>query len=680
MSDGKVVIDSTLNDRGIKRGIKDIKDRLRGLNVALLKTTAIAAGLSLIGGALTSAVPMIAALTAGILGLSSAVAAAGVGFLGYGAVAVGVLGDVFTATDETYGNLSEHQKEAYNNLKEFKSFWGEFIADFEAPITNTFSLALESLQYVLVALKPAIQGASIAMLSLMESLTNALRAEDVAEIFAYINETAGSQLKALGETVGWLLRGFMNLMVAFAPLANTMTAGLLDMAKAFNDWAISLQSSDKFQAFMDYISVNGPVFMDLIGNLAMLLVGLGTALAPIGTIALDVLNNIIGLFAALLNGEPIDAFVQGLLQSGEQIIQAGAGIIMNLMQGVINNIPLILETVVGMITKIAEMYQQNYPKFLNMGINLIVKLIEGIVSNMPAILNAIFVIVTTIVSTLAKNLPLIIQSGIKILKSLIKGIIQILPQLLKTAIDLIMMIVNTILDNLPMIIDSGIEILLALIDGIIEVLPMLIKAAIELIFKIVDALINHIDEIVAAGFKIVVALIKGILKAVPSLLSMIAKDLIGGILRKLGEVDLYKIGVNIIRGLIRGFKSLNIPTPHFSVSGKLDLNPKGGISIPKIGVDWYKDGGLFAPNSPRLVGMGDASVPEAALPLKPSVLGYIGKKIADTMPMPEGNGGGYQRSASPANITLVLGGTEYDVFVDDISETQDRKKHRLKRK
>ncbi|QKE71879.1 hypothetical protein HPK19_03255 [Arthrobacter citreus] len=90
---------------------------------------------------------------------------------------------------------------------------------------------------------------------------------------------------------------------------------------------------------------------------------------------------------------------------------------------------------------------------------------------------------------------------------------------------------------------------------------------------------------------------------------------------------------NLFKGIKWDLPKLKLP--HFSVSGKLDLNPKGGMSVPKINVDWYKNGGLFPANSPRLIGIGDASVPEAALPLSDKVLGTIANMISDRM----GNGG-----------------------------------------
>lgn len=52
--------------------------------------------------------------------------------------------------------------------------------------------------------------------------------------------------------------------------------------------------------------------------------------------------------------------------------------------------------------------------------------------------------------------------------------------------------------------------------------------------------------------------------------------------------------------------------PHFSFNGM--FNPRTG-SVPYLSVDWYAQGAIFKPNSPGLIGIGDASVPEVAAPL-----------------------------------------------------------------
>lgn len=136
--------------------------------------------------------------------------------------------------------------------------------------------------------------------------------------------------------------------------------------------------------------------------------------------------------------------------------------------------------------------------------------------------------------------------------------------------------------------------------------------------------------------------------------------------------------VEAIKGFFSGLGDklkFDIPKPKmpkFSLSGEFSLKPP---SVPKLSVEWFKDGGVFPANSPRLVGMGDASVPEAALPLSDSVLGKIANMIADRMPQATP-----VVAKQPIIIQMVTPDSRVlaEMMVDDITSLQDFQNNRFK--
>ena len=98
--------------------------------------------------------------------------------------------------------------------------------------------------------------------------------------------------------------------------------------------------------------------------------------------------------------------------------------------------------------------------------------------------------------------------------------------------------------------------------------------------------------------------------------------------------DAVKSVVDKIKGFFSNLK-LSLPRiklPHFSIAGKLSLNPP---SVPKLKIDWYKDGGImtsptiFGVNGNRLMAGGEAG-PEAILPID-RLEGYVAGAIEKTI-------------------------------------------------
>ncbi|WP_240522248.1 hypothetical protein [Bacillus thuringiensis] len=252
----------------------------------------------------------------------------------------------------------------------------------------------------------------------------------------------------------------------------------------------------------------------------------------------------------------IQTLISGIVQVLPTLIETGLQLILTLINGIMQMLPQLIQIAVTIIQTIINGIMSFLPQLIEMGINLLVSLITGITQALPMIALAIITVITTLIEAITANLPMIIEAGVKVLTSLIDGIIKMLPQLIDLAINLITKVADTLLTNLPKIIESGVKILMAIIDGIVQVLPQLINAALDLIVKIASTLIANLPKILEAGVQLIWALIKGIVSMVGQLGSAIVTDIVPKIVDTLKKIDLFKIGKDIISGLIDGLGSM----------------------------------------------------------------------------------------------------------------------------
>ena len=100
--------------------------------------------------------------------------------------------------------------------------------------------------------------------------------------------------------------------------------------------------------------------------------------------------------------------------------------------------------------------------------------------------------------------------------------------------------------------------------------------------------------------------------------------------------DKVKGVIDSIKGFFSGMK-LELPhikLPHFTVTGKLSLNPP---SVPKLSIEWYKDGGImlnptvFGMNGGNLMAGGEAGA-EAIAPIS-LLLDYVREAVRDVFDM-----------------------------------------------
>ncbi|HDR7980266.1 TPA: hypothetical protein QC443_002543 [Bacillus cereus] len=319
------------------REVDDVGDEAQtsALKIGLIATALVS--LTAVGSA------AIAPLVAGILALSASLGAAGIGMAAFGAVSVSILGQVFEKADEVakleekiadadtakeklaaqkelaevYEKMGENHRDAVKDLQAFKGFWKDFTKQFEEPVFAMFSQGLKLVQGILKEMAPTISNVSDVLLDLMGEATNAIEAGGLKPFFEWLSVNAAEALNSFAHIFGNVFAGVFSLLQAFTPLGASMEEGLLRLTERFKAWAASVGESNGFKGFIEYVKTNGPVLMELLGNLVNFIVDVGVALAPLGEKLLGLINNFANFLAT---SEGVQGFFQMLSDIGISII------------------------------------------------------------------------------------------------------------------------------------------------------------------------------------------------------------------------------------------------------------------------------------------------------------------------------------------------------------------------
>lgn len=312
-------------------------------------------------------------VTGGALALAGAVAIAAGGFVGFGAMAVSAI----TMLNDGTLQATKATKKYQSALEGVKDTWADIIKSNQSEIFNAMANGLNAVKTAMKGLTPFLDGVANGMEKASESLLQWTKSSSVAKAFFNMMETTGvsvfnkmltaagkfgdglinvftqlaplfqwsanwldriatnfskwansasgknsikqfmeytkKNLPLIGKIFGNTFAGINNLLKAFSGNSTNIFKSLEGMTQKFRDWSETVGKSEGFKKFIDYVQQNGPKIMDLIGNITMLLVNFGTAMAPIASKILDVVNAIISFTSNLFEAHPGVAKLVGIM-------------------------------------------------------------------------------------------------------------------------------------------------------------------------------------------------------------------------------------------------------------------------------------------------------------------------------------------------------------------------------
>lgn len=458
-ADGKVVIDTDLNEKGFKDGL----DKMQ--SIASKGFKAIAASVGVVSTAL-----------AGLVMKSVNMA--------------GDLEQQIGGTEAVFGELADTvQKKA---AKAFDTM-GVSANDFMATANKMGAL---------------MQGSGISIEDSMDLSTKAMqRAADVASIMGIdVNDAMNS--------IAGAAKGNFTMMDNLGVAMNATTIETYAMSKGIKESYNEMDNATKItlamQMFLEKTAYAEGNYRKenetFAGSFTTLKAAMSNFLSGAGGIK-DVSKALMDFGKILINSiiEMAPGIIDGLVELANTIMQELPSILETLLPTVINGgmsiIKELLSTLLNML-----------PQILEMGITILLELVNGIVEAIPNLIPAIVNVVKKIVEILMAHIDEILVAGIDILLAIIDGIIEALPDLIDMLPMIISQIVVTLLspNNLMKLISAGIQILVAIIKGILQTIPQLLLLPANIILDIVKKFKDQFKKVKDVGKDLISGLWNGI--------------------------------------------------------------------------------------------------------------------------------------------------------------------------
>ena len=309
----------------------------------------------------------------GALGMAGAFGVAGIGLVGFAAMAKTATKmlekGTIAASEATFGYQSA--------LKNLKSVWQSIIRQNATHIFGAMRNALNGVSSAVQQLEPFLSRVASVVDKNAEAMNNWIQKSDTAKkAFKEMDSTGVKIFSNLLSAVGRFGDGLVNIFTQFMPLFQWVSEGFNNMGQAFQKWANKVSTekgiqrfiayteknlpvigkifgdtflaiinlfrafsgnsqdlfktlsemtgrfktwseavgqSDSFKKFISYVQQNGPMIIDLIGNVASALINFATAMAPIGQVVLGLITRLAGFVAELFKTHPAVAQVIGVL-------------------------------------------------------------------------------------------------------------------------------------------------------------------------------------------------------------------------------------------------------------------------------------------------------------------------------------------------------------------------------
>lgn len=463
-ADGKVTIETDLNEKGFKSGL----DKMQGIAKTGFKAIAASVGVAAVAitGLITKSVQ-----------------------------AAGELEQQIGGTEAVFGEFADTiQKKAAGAFEKM----GVSANDFMATANKMGAL---------------MQGSGISIKDSMDLSTKAMqRAADVASIM-------GIDVNSAMESIAGAAKGNFTMMDNLGVAMNATTIEAYALSKGIDQSYNSMDNATKIGLAMEmflektaYAEGNYAKENETFaGSLATLKAAFSNFLSGAGGVD-DVAKALVNFSGILVKsiGKMAPQIVKGISSLAKKIMPEIPKIIKQLLPTVIEGAIALINALVEIIPDIIRILSENLPTIVEAGITILLALIQGITEALPELVPVIVKIILDMYNILLDNIDLIIEAGIQLLVGLTRGIFNALPELIARIPEIIIKLVMALLNGIPEIISAAIRLMTEFGLGLIKAVPNIISKIPQILKSIVNGFLEGVKDFVNIGKRLIEGLWDGI--------------------------------------------------------------------------------------------------------------------------------------------------------------------------
>lgn len=316
------------------------------------------------------------------------------------------------------------------------------------------------------------------------------------------------------------------------------------------------------------------LFMYLVDSAPKMIEGVNTVL----TMIIDAMIKFLPKIGQLIGGI-IDLMVNIMFTKGEKFVNAALFFLLKFMEGLNNNMPMIVEAGMEMLVKFLEGVADKIDEVILAGADLLLKFIHGLTDKVPEITMAVLVLIATFIQAIADNLHFIVDAGVSLFQNLIIGITTIVSTIADTATQAIVFFIYGLTKNALIMIRAGIDMVKTLINGIAMNIEELITSGKDAVLKFLEGLGKNVTEFADAAMRILTNFLDELAKVIDRrsgelrdaglrVIGAVVNGMTGGLAEKAKEVA--NGAINMAKGMVdgvKGFLGINSPSKVFKAIG-----------------------------------------------------------------------------------------------------------------